>query len=310
MMAEAKQRDFGEKLRDVMVDEYLNANPDSSRPEVESRSVDGKVVCDTIIKSTRAISKKTRFQGSEEEEEFFQKQLEVSGTARYEACRQSIECSEGIIDSLFSSAHCDFSEEEKSENILFLQQNNQLAVDHGHAVEEAKKEIVAMMEGKVTQHTKLKLVPKRVRKDLVVYVKSLVSQMKTQAGLFKREYELGERFRTFTRDFIRDHLQSITGAAKKETIKTILRVYMAAKKESEGLPEPQTEKPKNLKVALAYIKNRMDKKRVLVETMERIVAYLEKMVEELENFQDDEGLKEGGPRMARSGRSEDRRGRR
>ena len=146
-MVDDKQKGFGEKLRDVMVDEYLNVNPGSSRPEIETRCVDGKAVCDTIVKSVGDISKKTRFQGPEEEHEFFEEQIGISGNARYQACQKSIAYSGKIIDSLLSSPHCEFSDQEKTDNIAYLTQNERLAVEYGQTVEEKKSDIVAMMEG-------------------------------------------------------------------------------------------------------------------------------------------------------------------
>lgn len=307
-MVEDRDAGFGEKLRDVMVDEYLNVNPESSRPEIETRSVDGKVVCDTIVKSVGAISKRTRFEGPEEEQEFFDEQIGISGNARYQACQKSIAYSGKIIDSLLSSQHCDFSEQEKTDNLGYLEQNERRAVEYGQTVEDTKSEIVAMMEGKVTQHTKLKLVPSRVRASLVTYIRALVDQMKVQGNLFKREHDLGERFRTFTRDFIKEHVQDAKGNVKKETMETIRRVYLLAKKDGEELPEIVGDGLRHLRGALTTIEGRLEKSRLQFQTMEKIVAYLEKLIVELENYKEDDGQK--GPRMARSARSGDRRGRR
>lgn len=302
-MLKHEYKEVGEKLRDMLIDEYLRANPGVTRSQVVTRNVDGKVVCETIVSSMRNISRITRFQGSDDDREFLDKQLQVSGNVRYQACKKSIVYCEGMIDSLVSSKYCEFSETDRVDNIRFLERSERLAVERGHVVDETKKELVGMMGGEITKHTKLQLAPSRVRHTLTKYVRALADQMKTQASVFRREYDLGDRFSAFTRDFIKDHVQDAQKMASKETMDTILRAYLLARKEDEELPETQGEGPKKLKTALAGIQKRLDKRRIHIQVMEKIVAYLEKVIGALENYQEDGAQGGAGPRMTRSARS-------
>ncbi len=146
-----------------------------------------------------------------------------------------------------------------------------------------------MMGGEVTKHIKLKLAPSRVRHTLTKYVRALA-----------------DRFRDFTRDFIKEHVRDAQKTANKETMDTILRAYLLARQEEEELPETQGEGPRKLKAALAGIQKRLDKRRIHIQVMEKIVAYLEKVIEALENYQEDgdpKGSGGTGPRMAHSSRS-------
>ncbi len=74
-MLKHEYKEVGEKFREIIIDDYLKANPGVTRSEVVTRTVDGKIVCETIVSSMRNISKRTRFKGSDDDRVFLNKQL-------------------------------------------------------------------------------------------------------------------------------------------------------------------------------------------------------------------------------------------
>ncbi len=263
----------GDQIKEALIDEFLRSNPGVARSQVVTRLVNGRMVCDTIDK-VMASASKLRIQ--KEDKEALQKHLAVQEDERYQACQTAINSAKKIVNFLFASTFAAFDLTEKNENLNFLRRNERLVLDRSHNLHEIKKEFLQMMGGKINPtHA-------RTKSEVSRYFKAVLEQLKAQHAIYKREHELGTRFSTNCRDFIKDNIASVKGQLKKTTLKTVSQAYAIAKRESAATGGASDISREALEEALAEMDESLDKRRIQFQAIEKIIAYLEKLVKEIE----------------------------
>lgn len=267
-------RHIGDQIREALIDEYLQKNPGIARAQVITRMVNGRVVCDTITQVLATVSARKITQ---QEQELIKKQLEVQEDDRYQEGKISVQTSKRIVDFLFTSSFPGFGLNEKNENLNFLRRHERILVDRAYAMHEVKKEFLQMMDGRMN--------PSSARTATLMqrYFQAILEQLKAQGAIYQKEYDLGSIFTGFARDFLKENVQAIKSKIKASVLKTIAQAYTLAKKATDAnLPDINTIDRDLLEAALAEMDEGLDKRRIQIQAIEKVIAFVEKLVKDIQ----------------------------
>ncbi len=266
----------GHVLRDVLIRELLEQHPETYRTQVVTRTVNGRPVCDTVENVAREVIDKQRFRDSVKEREFILRQCELSADERHQACLDSIAHSRKIISFLFSTKRGQFVSKDRRDNLNFLKRYERISVDRGYAVLQINKELTAQLQrtGRSSQAS--------VRSHIVRYFHALLDQLKCQAAIYKREFKLGERLKIFARDFIGTHLHEVKVNVKPSDLRAVTEAYRLIGDDDGKIPGLIADDRKELEAALDTLGARLKERRTQLETLQRAIVLLEKLVPKLE----------------------------
>ena len=266
----------GPKLRDVLVQDFLEQHPELSRSQIVTRTVNGKAVCDSVESVAQEIVRKRRFTDSTEDREFILRQCQLSAEERHQACQSSIASSKKMIDFLFSTKLTPFGAKDKSANLNFLTRCERISLDRTQAVIQINKDLVEQLQGSGVSREA------SVRSHMVRYFHALIDQLRSQAAIYKREFRLGEQLRASVRDFIAGHRGEIRTRMAAPDLNVVMEVCQVSADENRGVSKLTSNDPKELEATLDDLGDRLQERRDQFEDIQRVIGYLENLAAELE----------------------------
>lgn len=274
-MLKQQYNHVGLALRDILIREFLEQHPDTYRSQVVTRTVNGRPVCDTVDNVAREAIGKRRFGDHAKEREFVLRQCELSADDRHQACLDSIAHSRKMIEFLSSTKRRPFAAKDRHDNLNFLDRYERISVDRGHVVLQINKELTAQLQRNRASSRA------SVRSHIVRYFHALLDQLKCQAAIYKREFKLGERVRGFARDFIGAHLDEVRANVESDHLSEATKACRLIGDSDGELHKLTTGDRKELEAALVTLGARLEKRRVQVTELQRIIVLLEKLVTEM-----------------------------
>ena len=265
---------LSDQIQDELVDEYLKKNPDVSRSEVVPRLVNGKVVIGTIKNFLTTFSAQ---KSSERNRELAKMQIKVKDDERYKACKLSIKNCKKVVDFLFTARFGNFSLLDKNTHMKFIRKREQSIIMLAHDILGVKQELLQMMSG-----TK-PAISTRSKELIKQYYQAVVDQLKCQHGIYTREHELGSRFTEQSRVYMKEHMKSVKSKLGPAMKKRMAQAYVLAKKMTdEEAAEPTKFDREMLEAVMAEMDGGLKKRRVQIQAIEKLVEFLEKLIEEME----------------------------
>ncbi|RJP31139.1 MAG: hypothetical protein C4527_08235 [Candidatus Omnitrophota bacterium] len=264
-----------QQMKEAIIDEFLKKHPGVSRQQVITRTVNGRVIADTINNTFNVTQKQ---QAEKPQDAKLLGEIVRRGEEQLVASLDSITCSKKYVDWLFSSPTTGFDEKEKNENIQFLEKREITAGNRAVDVHKVKINLtkVVASKSKATSSLAQTLVQE--------YLQAVLDQLKCQKSIFDRELVLGERFSTHTTSFIEKNLKTVQPQIKPTTVQALIKAYSILK--NEKMEKMAITNPKNyqqFKTELDQFNKNLKSKREQLEAIQRLIHFIETILESMGN---------------------------
>ncbi|MFH1739154.1 MAG: hypothetical protein ABIH23_09105 [bacterium] len=271
----------GDHIKEALIDDFLEKNPGVSRSQVVMRFKNGKPVFETIDRVMASMSIRM---SRKHEQDLLRKEMAVQDDERYQACKCSLENCKHLVDFLFTASFIAFGLVEKNAQTTALSRNERVIITSTDTKLNIRKDFLKMMEGSAA------LARARIRSMILQYFRAVLDQLKSQKDIFSREYMLGNEMAENVRDFIKENIAAVKSQVKQGTLKAISRAYGVAKRVAgQVVPEPNKISVDELEVVLGEMEPVLEKRRVQFHEIERVIAYIEKVVKQLERAEEKNG---------------------
>ncbi len=282
----SEYNEAAERMKEMLIREYVKSHPGVSESQVVVRSVNGKAVCDTIGNLLSNCSGTKSTIQRELDHEALQAHLDSSEDQRYQSCLASIQSSQKLIDYLLTSPYTQFGEVEKKNNLDYLDRLQKISASRTQTVHYIKKAFMQMMEG-TTNPT-----PVRVKSEITKYFKAVLDQLKAQGGIYKREFKLGNGFCSCVLKQMKTMLPQVKSQLDAATKRNVKGAYLLVKSEESKEAELNTENYKALKGTVDNLQVHLGKRQTQFTAIEKVVAFLEELVQQLEKAKVEQKPKE------------------
>ena len=265
-------------FKSMLIQEYVRKHPGVSPSQVIVRSVQGKSVCDVISNAVKRSSfqkpqpsvSKNLAPGE------LRKQLETREQERYETSMASVRSSANLIEFLLASPHHSFGPVEKKENSDFFKRCLTVLATRTETVTHVKTGFMQVMDG-VESAT-----PARVKGLMISFLQAVFEQLKAQGSIFKREFDLGNDFCTCVIDLIKASVPDVKSQLKPDDALLVARAYKTMKTASGSEPpDLSMRKVGALDESVQQLQSQLEKRRIQFEVTERIVEFLENLIQSL-----------------------------
>ncbi|MBI1387629.1 MAG: hypothetical protein GC154_04205 [bacterium] len=260
-------------MKEIIINDYLRKNPDIKRHEIVTKTVNGRVIVETITNTFNKLSERNRPKNAlSNKEKKLLKHLADGGDSRYAASLESISTSRKYIDWLAGSTFTGFSESDKEENTQFVEKRE---VDAGRRAQE-----LLYVRKKFTDQMSSTTKPSRslIQTLMMEYISAVMRQLKVQAQVFGKEIELGNLFSDNVKRFLRDNFDKLEKASEK----IIATVGKAIKILQKGAPKPLDVKGKEDHKKVQALLDDQNKdltvRREEYDMIIQLIAYLEKLI--------------------------------
>jgi hypothetical protein len=292
-----------EEMRESIIDAYLRKHPDVPREHVVTKMINGRLVVDQIKNVLNSSSGKAQVtEIHTKSEKKLIAELRKGGDERLAHCVRSIENSKGYIDWLFNAKFTGFSESDKNDNVIFLQNRQQICEDKALDLYNVKMKLAEMMNNSV------KPSPSMVKTLTAEYLQSVLGQLKSQHGTYKKEVTLGDHFSDSMKDFLKKEFGQVKEMAKPSTLKACQRAFMILQKENINITDIASKgKLNELSTSLDRLGDQLQDRKKELELIQKMVTSLEQMLEQIEKKvaeREERSTAPSGPRMVFTSRKD------
>lgn len=292
-------------FKSMLITEYVRKHPGVHPSQVVVKSVNGKSVCDVISNAfKRSILKKARPSASKNlSPDELRKQLETREQERYETSLNSVRSSASLIDFLLASPHHPFGPVDKKENTDFFKRCMTILATRTETVTHIKTGFMQVMDG-VENAT-----PARIKGLMISFLEAVFEQLKAQGSVFKREFDLGNGFCTCVVELMKASVPGVKSQLSPDDALLVARAYKTMK--SAGGAEPADLSMREvgaLDNSVKELQSQLEKRRAQFDAIERIVDFLENLIQSLRQQLEEESKTDGdkksrGPGMVFAQRS-------
>ncbi|RJP29276.1 MAG: hypothetical protein C4527_11425 [Candidatus Omnitrophota bacterium] len=257
-----------DEFKDVLIEEYLKKHPGISRSEIMTRTINGRVIIDTINNVFKHAAGRKTFQDTKEQNKI--KDLLASGDQRLNASVLSINTCRNYVQWLYRSLTKVFGEKERDAELVSLKRKEDACGKLALTAHEAKQKLVAMMNEKVKAASSL------ARTLMQETLHAVAELLKCQASIYKREVELGSQVSKFMRDFIESSISIAKALVKPSTINAMAKAYQILKNETLDISKiDSADNIKKLKLAVGELEEQLEKRREDLEAIKKMIDFVE-----------------------------------
>ncbi|MEW6238787.1 MAG: hypothetical protein AB1656_25670 [Candidatus Omnitrophota bacterium] len=262
-----------EQIKETLVREYIKANPGARSEDVVMRTVNGQFVFDTInsVLADLAKFKDNKAQLSKDE------QLAVDADERYQNCQISVKSSKNLLYLLFQSRYGKIGLVERKQIEQSLQYQERKCADCTLNLHITKSEFIQWMGLNRKNKNEIKTLVKQ-------YCQTVLDQMKAQHTLYKTEIDLSEKFRDYTKEFIKKYFPDVKSKVTPQTLQTIVKVYQNLKNEEkiDVVNDVKSLNRELLEKTISVYEENLDKKRKSADSISKVISFLEGVISKLE----------------------------
>ncbi len=289
-----------QEMKESIIDEYLKTHPGTKREEIITRTVNGRVIVDTINNAFKFnASKQTENRIKDQK---LLKKLIRQGEEQLIACLHSVKSSKKYVDWLFTSRNTGFSQQDKEENFDYLEKKETAAGNKSIEVHNAKVKLSQMLADKVKTESSL------ARTLVQEYIQVVVDQLKVQQSIFGREVDLAEHFSTYAKEFIESCFSVVQSRLKPSTLNALGKAYHILK--NEKIDQPNITSPENhkkFKESMDTFEEKLNERRGQLAAIQQLVNFLEEVIASMKSTDNEsESKKSSSRRMAFTTRSKKR----
>ncbi|MDP8245802.1 MAG: hypothetical protein P9L94_17095 [Candidatus Hinthialibacter antarcticus] len=265
-----------EQMKEIIINDYLRKNPDVKRHEIVTKSVNGRIIVETITNTFNKLSERQKQKGGvSDKEKKLLEHLSQGGDVRYAASLDSLGATRKYAEWLCESSFTPYTEKEHGETTDFLDKRE---VDAGRRAQE-----LLYVRKKFTDQMSSTSKPSRslIQTLMMEYIAAVMRQLKVQAQLYGKEIELGDMFSTNVMKFLRDNFDKLGGAPEK-VIATIGKAFKILQK---GIPQAinvtGNEDHKKIQVLVDRQSQELNVQRQEYQMILQLIAYLEKLLDQM-----------------------------
>lgn len=265
-----------EQMKEIIINDYLRKNPDVKRHEIVTKSVNGRIIVETITNTFNKLSERQKQKGGvSDKEKKVLKHLSEGGDVRYAASLDSLGATRKYAEWLCESSFAPYTEKERDETNDFLDKRE---VDAGRRAQE-----LLYVRKKFTDQMSSTTKPSRslIQTLMMEYIAAVMRQLKVQAQLYGKEVELGDMFSTNVKKFLRDNFDKLEGAPEK-VIATIGKAFKILQKGSpQAINVTGKEDHKKIQVLIDKQSQELNVQRQEYQMILQLIAYLENMLAQM-----------------------------
>lgn len=265
-----------EQMKEIIINDYLRKNPDVKRHEIVTKSVNGRIIVETITSTFNKLSERQKQKGNvSDKEKKLLKHLSEGGDVRYAACLDSLGASRKYSGWLCESSFTAYTEKESEETGDFLDKRE---VDAGRRAQE-----LLYVRKKFTDQMSSASKPSRslIQTLMMEYIAAVMRQLKVQAQLYGKEIELSEMFSTNVKKFLRDNFDKFEGAPEK-VIATIGKAFKILQKgTSQAINVTGKEDHKKIQILVDQQSQELNVRRQEYQMIQQLIAYLENLLAQM-----------------------------
>ncbi len=267
-----------DQMKEIIVNDYLRKHPDIKRHEIVTKSVNGRIIVETITSTFNKLSEKQKQKkGPSDKEKRLLKHLSEGGDERYAASLDSLGASRKYADWLSSSTFTSFQAKEKSETDDFLDKRE---TDAGRRAQE-----LLYVRKKFTDQMSSSTKPSRslIQTLMMEYIAAVMRQLKVQAQLYGKEVELGDMFSFNIKKFLRDHFDKFESAPEK-VIATIGKAFKILQKgKPQAVNVTGKEDHKKIQILIDQQSQELGVQRQEYQMILQLVAFLENLLAQMKS---------------------------
>lgn len=290
-----------EEMKESIIDAYLRKHRDVTREQVVTKMINGRVVIDHIKNVLNTGSGGTTVtEIHTKNEKKLIGELRKGGDERLANCVRSIENSKQYIDWLLNAKFTGFTENDKNDNVIYLEKRQQVCEDKALDLHNVKIKMSELMSNPV------KPSPSLVKTYTAEYLQAVIGQLKSQHGTYKKEVTLGDQFSDSMKDFLKKEFGQVKELAKPSTLKACQKAFMILQKENINITDISSKgKLNELSASIDPLGDQLQDRKKELELIQKMVTSLEEMMEQIEKKmaeKEEKSTAPSGPRMAFSSR--------
>ncbi len=261
-----------EEFKESLIREYLRKNPNVKRHEIITRTVNGRIVIDTVDKVFKRAAEKRKVEQTVDHQKL--KELMDRGDNRVAACLESINTSRKYGQWLYRSKFTNFGEEERNRLNEFLTKKEEEAANCALKANESKKKLIKILR------VKLKATSSLVRTVLQETLEAVSDLLKCQTSVFLREVNLGDNVSHSMQDFIRSCATAAQALVKPSTINAMARAYsILENQEIDASKITEVSSLKKLKVAVDDLESQLQNRKEQIQAIQQLLQFVENVLE-------------------------------
>ncbi|RJP34542.1 MAG: hypothetical protein C4527_02025 [Candidatus Omnitrophota bacterium] len=261
-----------EQFKESLIQEFLKKNPKVKKEEIVTRTVNGRIVIDTIDHVFKHAAGQRKVQETVDRKKI--NELLEKGEKRLASSLESLQSSRQYAQWLYRSRFADFSEKEKDQTLLFLAQKEDACGKCAIVADSSKQKLLEVINQQARSTSSL------VRTLLQETLQSVLDLLKCQGAIFKREVELGDQVSVCMRDFIQSTVSVAQALVKPTTVNAMARAYQILKNETiDATAITKAENIKKLKQAVDELESNLKQRRDMINSIQQLVHFVESVLE-------------------------------
>ncbi len=260
-----------EQFKESLIRDYLKKHPGITRAQIVARTINGRIVIDTIDNVFKHAAGQKKVQESIDKQKI--KELIDKGEKRLESSIESLKNSKSYVQWLYRSRFTNFTEKDREEVNSFLEQKEIALGKCAIEADQSKQKLVEML------HQKVRATSSLVRTVLQETLQAVGELLKNQASIYKREVDLGDHVSRSMQEFIKSCATVAKALVKPTTINAMARAYQILRNESIDTNKiTNPENLKKLKSAVDELDEQLNQRREIIKAIQQLVDYVEEVV--------------------------------
>lgn len=264
-----------EQMKEIIINDYLRKHPDVKRHEIVTKTVNGRVIVETITSTFNKLSEKNKEKSLSPKEKKLLSHLAQGGDVRYASTLDSAGSCRQYVDWLLAATFAAFTENDHVSNMEFLEKRE---IEAGKRAQE-----LLYVRKKFTDQMSATTKPSRslIQTLMMEYIASVMRQLKVQSQCFGKEIELGKLFNAHVKTFLRDNFDRLSSVPEK-VIATIGKAFKILQKGSpQSINVTGKEDHKKVQELLDKQHQELSVRRQEYEMIKQLIAFLENMLNQM-----------------------------
>jgi hypothetical protein len=288
--------EISKSIQDLLVREYLKKNAGLEESALCFRTRNGKIVLDHVDRLFKNQLTQQRIQKEQKKQQKFLRDIPMNELAtdqeeRYRACIESAKQSKKLVNILFSCHLQSFSLIHKMDTTNRIRRLERNCGASSRVIVDSKRKFLLLMESETIRPTS-----SIVQTNVLELLEGTLQLIKNQCSLLNTEADLSNSFLVYSREIIEKHFKDIQSRITPKTIQTIEKYYQYLL--SGGKIDLLKTRDVNYEIfqsQMTHFQSLLEKKRGTISKLENVVAFIEKLIEEIKESQEQTPLPEERP---------------
>jgi len=270
--------DYGraaEEMKELIIQDYLKKHPNLTRHDVVTKTVNGRVICETISTAFNKMAEKNRQKPLSDKEKLLLDKLKEGHDDRYASSLDSIGKSRNYAAWLYKVSFADFDEKAKKETMIFLDKHEEESGRKALELLSVRRKFTNAMGSKIKPSQSL------IKTLMMEYAHATMNQFKLQSKVYGKEIDLSEIFAGSVQKFLQAHFDHFKDMDESVLLAIGKACQMLRGADLSRVDVTGNEEAEAVKEALNKFNNRLENLRKEFTMIQKLIAYLEKMLDDM-----------------------------